>query len=124
MRPHKCAIPAWDSAKFGSQLYGLLEHLQPIFHILAARVTPPAQVKIVSLRVLRRFARDGLLFLRSQRNAQSLRDTSRDFLLNSEHIFELPVKRSAHTECLVEASTSCAVMRTRVPERRIEPSRT
>ena len=33
-------------------------------------------------------------------------------------------KRSAQTKCLVETSTSCAVILTRLPERRMEPSRT
>ena len=62
-----------------------------VVHVLAARVAPSAQVEVVGQRIFRGLARDGFFFLRRQRDAQGLGDAPRDFLLDGEHVFELPV---------------------------------
>src|SRR6202167_3852892 len=79
-------------SKIRVKLDGLLEHLQAVIYILAARVASSAQIKIIRLRIFRGFARYGLFFLRGKRYSQGLSDTARDFLLDGEHVFQLAVE--------------------------------
>ena len=73
------------------ELDRLLEHLQGEVEVLAPGVAAPAQVVVVGLQVLGRLARDRLLFLRRQGDAQRLRDAARDLVLDGEHVLELAV---------------------------------
>src|SRR5579859_2774111 len=90
-QPAEMCDACMRQGKIWIELDGLLEHLQCIVHIFAARVASAAKVKIVGLRVFRRLSRDGFFFLRRQSDAQSLRDAASDFFLNGEDIFQLAV---------------------------------
>ena len=107
------------------ELDRLLEHLQREVEVLAPGVAAAAQVVVVGLQVLGGLARDRLLFLGRQRDAQGLRDAARDLVLDREDVLHL-AGRSARPrrECRVRVSTSCAVMRRRLPARRMLPSST
>ena len=74
---------------------GHVEHLHRKFQVgtrLAARVAAAPQIRVVRLRILGRLARDGFFFLRRQRDAQRLRDASRDFVLHLEDVLQFAVE--------------------------------
>ena len=73
------------------KLDGPFEHLQSVLYIFAARIASPAKIKIIGLRIFRRLARDSFFLLRRECDAQSLGKATRDFLLDGEHVLQLPV---------------------------------
>src|SRR5271169_2787242 len=77
--------------EIGIERDGLLEHLYGELQAELAGIAATAEVEIISLQILGGLARDNLLFLRRKRNAQRLRDAPGNFLLNREHVFQLPV---------------------------------
>ena len=84
-------MPGVGQGEVRVELDGLLEHLQRVVHVLAARVAPAAQVAVVGQWVFRGLARDGLFFLRGERDPQGLGDAPGDLLLDGEDVFQLPV---------------------------------
>ena len=88
VEPAKARNARVRQSKIWIELDGLFEHLQGVVNIFAARIASAAKIKIIGLRIFGRLSRDGFFFLRRKRNAQRLRDTAGNFLLNGEDVFE------------------------------------
>ena len=76
------------------QRHSMFVHLRGVFQIRPG--APPSvaaspQVIVISLRVFSGLTPNLLLFLRRQSDAQCLRYAARNFLLDREHVFQLPV---------------------------------
>src|SRR4029077_16300433 len=73
------------------ELNGLLEHLQRVIGIFAPRIAAAPQIEIISLGVFRGLNADDFFFLRSESDAQRMRDASSNFVLADESDFPLAV---------------------------------
>ena len=111
----------------GVDLQGLVNKVQGRSPVLLPHIVhmgESTQVQIVGVKVIRALALGAIDFSLAQRRLDGPNNAVCDLVLKLEDVGEIPVVPLGPDVGSVAASINCPVTRTRLPARRMEPSRT